>query len=374
MKNKDTLGLYLHVPFCASKCHYCDFYSFAGDRAQIDGYIAAMCREIARVCPPFSQRPVDTVYFGGGTPSFIGGARLGTLLQAVRTHFQVMEDAEITVECNPDSMDTELLRTLRQAGVNRLSVGVQSAHDEELRLLGRRHTFAQAKQAILRAKQMGFDNISLDLMYGLPEQTEQDFLRSVQALLELEPVHLSCYSLKLEAGTRMAEQNPILPDGDTQAELYLHLCDILDKAGYQHYEISNWAKPDRESRHNSRYWKLSDYLGLGAGAHSCIAGERFAYPDDLQAFCDAPRTVAEESVARFPPHAEYMMLCLRTRAGISISEFEARFDRSFAPYAQRLQSLRKAGLTRQTENGWQLTDAGFLVSNLIITDILCADD
>lgn len=374
MKNKDTLGLYLHVPFCASKCHYCDFYSFAGDSVQIDGYIAAMCREIASVCSLFSERPVDTVYFGGGTPSVLGGARLGTLLQAVRTHFQVMENAEITVECNPDSIDVSLLRALRQAGVNRLSVGVQSAHDGELRLLGRRHTFAQAKQAILLARQMGFDNISLDLMYGLPQQTEQDFMQSVQALLELEPAHLSCYGLKLEAGTRMAEQNPRLPDGDAQAELYLHLCDRLDKAGYQHYEISNWAKPNRESRHNSRYWKLSDYLGLGPGAHSCIAGKRFAYPDDLQAFCDAPKRIAEEPVAGFPPYAEYIMLCLRTQAGISVSEFEARFDRSFAPYAQRLQSLCKAGLTKQTEHGWQLTDSGFLVSNLIITEVLGTDD
>lgn len=374
MKNKDTLGLYLHVPFCASKCRYCDFYSFAGSAAQMDGYVCAMCREIVRVSPLFTERPVDTVYFGGGTPSLIGGTRLSTLLQAVRTHFHITEDAEITVECNPDSMDTELLETLRHAGVNRLSVGVQSAHDEELRMLGRRHTFAQAKQAILRAKQMGFENISLDLMYGLPEQTEQGFLQSVHALLELEPAHLSCYSLKLEPGTPMAEQNPVLPDGDAQAELYLKLCDTLEKAGYQHYEISNWAKPGRESRHNSRYWKQSDYLGFGPGAHSCVAGKRFAYPDDLQTFCDAPKTVEEEPVAGFPPHAEYIMLCLRTSAGISAKKFEAQFDRSFAPYAQRLQALQKAGFTRQTEDGWQLTDAGFLVSNLIITDTLSVDD
>lgn len=374
MKNKDSLGLYLHVPFCASKCHYCDFYSFAGSAAQIDRYVAAVCREMERTAPLFSNRPVDTVYFGGGTPSLIGGTRLSTLLQAVRTGFNVTEDAEITVECNPDSMGTELLEALQNAGVNRLSVGVQSAHDDELRMLGRRHTFAQAEQEIVRAKQMGFDNISLDLMYGLPEQTEEGFLQSVSALLKLEPAHLSCYSLKLEPGTPMAEQNPVLPDGDAQADVYLKLCDTLEKAGYEHYEISNWAKPGRQSRHNSRYWKQSDYLGFGPGAHSCVGGKRFAYPDDLEVFCDAPKTIEEEAVAGFPPHAEYIMLCLRTRAGISAKAFEAQFDRSFVPYAERLYALQKLGLTKQTEDGWRLTDAGFLVSNLIITDTLSVDD
>ena len=340
----------------------------------MDRYVTAMCQEMERVCPQFSGRTVDTVYFGGGTPSLIGGARLSTLLQTVHTCFEVTKDAEITVECNPDSMDRELLESLQNAGVNRLSVGVQSAHDDELRMLGRRHTFAQAERAILRGKQMGFDNISLDLMYGLPEQTKERFLQSVHALLKLEPAHLSCYSLKLEPGTPMVEQDPVLPDGDAQAELYLKLCNALEKAGYQHYEISNWAKPGRESRHNSRYWKQSDYLGFGPGAHSCVGGKRFAYPDDLNAFCNAPKTIEEEPVAGFPPHAEYIMLCLRTSAGISAKAFEARFGRSFAPYAAKLRALQGAGLTRQTEDGWQLTDAGFLVSNLIITDTLSVDD
>ncbi len=375
MKNNHAqLGIYLHVPFCASKCGYCDFYSFAASEGEIDRYTDSMCREIARNALSFAERPVDTVYFGGGTPSLIGGERLGHLLQAVRDGFSVMEDAEITVECNPDSMDEALLSALRTAGVNRLSVGVQSAHDDELRMLGRRHTFAQAEQAILRAEHMGFSNISLDLMYGLPEQSEERFLQSVDAILKLKPAHLSCYSLKLESGTPMAEQNPVLPDGDAQAELYLKLCDTLKQEGYLHYEISNWAKPEKHSRHNSRYWKQSDYLGFGPSAHSCIAGRRFAYPDDLKAFCTHPQTVEEEAVAGFPPHAEYLMLCLRTSDGISAGAFEDRFHRSFAPYASRLRALAAAGLTQPTETGWRLTDAGFLVSNLIITDTLSVDD
>ncbi len=375
MKNdRAPLGIYLHVPFCASKCRYCDFYSFASSEKEIDRYTESMCREIVRTAPQFAERPVDTIYFGGGTPSLIGGERLNRLLQAVRDGFRVMADAEITVECNPDSMDDTLLSALRMAGVNRLSVGVQSAHADELRMLGRRHTFAQAEQAIVRAKHMGFSNISLDLMYGLPDQTEERFLQSVDALLKLEPAHLSCYSLKLEPGTPMAEEDPVLPDGDAQAELYLKLCDTLRQAGYLHYEISNWAKPGKHSRHNSRYWKQSDYLGFGPSAHSCIAGRRFAYPDDLEQFCTHPQTEAEEVVAGFPPHAEYLMLCLRTSDGISAAAFEDRFHRSFAPYASRLRALAAAGLTEPTETGWRLTDPGFLVSNSIITDTLSVDD
>lgn len=372
--NNEPLGIYLHVPFCASKCQYCDFYSFAGDAMQIDRYVDSMCREIQRTAPAFAGRPVDTVYFGGGTPSLIGGKRLSTLLQAVRAAFFVMEDAEITVECNPDSMGDDLLSALKESGVNRLSIGVQSAHDDELRMLGRCHTFVQAEQAVLRAKRVGFDNISLDLMYGLPDQTKERFLQSVDALLKLEPAHLSCYSLKLEPGTPMAERSPVLPDGDTQAELYLKLCDTLEKAGYLHYEISNWAKPEKHSRHNSRYWKQSDYLGFGPSAHSCIAGKRFAYSDHLAEFCTDPQTIEEEVIAGFPPHAEYLMLCLRTSDGISTAAFEEKFNCSFAPYAEKLRALQATGLTKETAEGWRLTDAGFLVSNLIITDTLSVDD
>ena len=374
MKSKAPFGLYVHVPFCASKCRYCDFYSFAGKQEQMDDYVQAIAWHSARFAPQFAGRQADTVYFGGGTPSLLGGDRLERLLDILRDRFSIAPDAEITVECNPDSMTDALLTTLHRTGVNRLSIGVQSAHDDELRMLGRRHTFAQAQDAIRRAQNAGFDNISLDLMYGLPSQTQDYFMQSVEALLAMHPAHLSCYSLKLEPGTPMGRENPTLPDGDAQADLYLALCDRLRQAGFDHYEISNWAKPGRASRHNSRYWTLSDYLGLGPGAHSYVAGRRFAEPPSLAAFCDHAQPVDEEDIPDFQPHSEYIMLRLRTAAGVDAQEFAQRFGRDFAPYAAHLAALRGPGLTEQTKTGWRLTEAGFLVSNLIITDVLSVDD
>lgn len=374
MKSKAPFGLYVHVPFCASKCRYCDFYSFAGQAGQMDDYVAAVLRHAQAWAPQFSGRTADTVYFGGGTPSLLGGERLTHLLHGLRRSFAVAPDAEITVECNPDSMTDTLLSALKAAGVNRLSVGVQSAHDDELRMLGRRHTFAEAQAAVRRAQDAGFANISLDLMYGLPGQSQQTFMQSVEAVLDLAPAHLSCYSLKLEPGTPMGRENPVLPDGDVQADLYLALCERLRQAGFGHYEISNWAKPGMASRHNSRYWTLSDYLGLGPGAHSCIGGRRFAQPPSLDGFCGNAQPVDEEEIPDFPPHSEYLMLRLRTSAGVSQADFEKRFTRPFAPYAARLAALQKSGLTEQTDAGWRLTESGFLVSNLIINDVLSVDE
>ena len=374
MKNNAPFGLYVHVPFCASKCRYCDFYSFAGKESQMDDYVRAVARCGAEFAPQLAGRTADTVYFGGGTPSLIGGARLERMLCALHSQFSIAPDAEITVECNPDSMTQDLLHVLRRAGVNRLSVGVQSAQDDELRLLGRRHTFAQAQDAIRRAQDAGFDNISLDLMYGLPGQTQARFMQSVEAVLDLQPAHLSCYSLKLEPGTPMGQENPVLPDDDAQADLYLALCGRLRRAGFDHYEISNWARPGRASRHNSRYWTLSDYLGLGPGAHSYLAGRRFFYPASLAAFCGGAQPVQEDAVPGFAPHGEYLMLRLRTADGVDTADFARRFGRSFAPYAAHLRALEKPGLAARTPSGWRLTEAGFLVSNLIINDVLGADD
>lgn len=371
---KNNFGLYIHVPFCASKCRYCDFYSFAGKQSQMDDYVKALFWHTDKFAPQFVGRQADTVYFGGGTPSLLDGERLTRMLNGLRERFAILPDAEITVECNPDSMTDDLLSMLKDAGVNRLSVGVQSAHDDELRMLGRRHTFAEAQSAIRRAQDAGFDNISLDLMYGLPGQTQAYFMQSVEALLALSPAHLSCYSLKLEPGTPMGRENPVLPDGDAQADLYLALCDRLRQAGFEHYEISNWAQPGRASRHNSRYWTLSDYLGLGPGAHSYVTGRRFAEPSSLTAFCDHVQVVDEEDIPDFSPHSEYIMLRLRTAAGVDVQDFATRFGRDFTPYEAHLAALQKPGLTEKTQTGWRLTEAGFLVSNLIITDVLSVDD
>ncbi len=359
------IGLYFHIPFCASKCAYCDFYSFPGSAAQMDAYTDALCRRLTE----FPPAQADTVYFGGGTPSLLGGERLARVLDAARRHFTLAPGAEITVECNPDSMSPALLEALRAAGVNRLSVGVQSAHEDELRLLGRRHTFPQAREAVRLARRYGFDDLSIDLMYGLPGQGAGRFLDSLAQTLTLEPSHLSCYGLKLEEGTPLFRSAPILPDDDAQAETYLALCGRLAAAGFEHYEISNFCRPGRRARHNAKYWDLSEYLGIGTAAHSLFLGKRFAFGRDREAFQRGAPPEPEEAVDGFDAKAEYIMLRLRTSDGIERAAFETRFG-DFSAVENALRALEPHGLTQCTAKGCRLTERGFLVSNAILAQLL----
>lgn len=338
----------------------------------MDEFTHKMCESIANWAKHCENYSIDTIYFGGGTPSLLGGDRLCQMLAQIQTVFSVQPDAEITVECNPDSMDAHLLERLNAADVNRLSIGVQSAQNMELRTLGRRHTFEQAENAIQLAYQYGFSNISLDLMYGLPEQTLDKVLDSIQSVLTFTPAHLSCYGLKLEENTPLWRKNPLLPDDDLQADMYLAICERLKEAGYLHYEISNWAKPGFASRHNSRYWDLSEYLGIGPSAHSFFGGKRFAYHRDFNQFLAGIPPCPEETVADFPPALEYLMLALRTANGIQPDEFEARFSVSFTPFLQRLQFFQPHGFTVLQNGHWRLTEQGFLLSNTILADILSA--
>jgi oxygen-independent coproporphyrinogen-3 oxidase len=237
-------------------------------------------------------------------------------------------------------------------------------------MLGRRHTFAEAEAAVRRAQAHGFDNLSLDLMYGLPGQTAEKFLQSVAALLALGPAHLSCYGLKLEPNTPMGRENPTLPDDDAQADLYLELCRTLSEQGFEHYEISNWARPGKRSRHNSKYWDLTPYLGLGPGAHALWRGKRWAYPRDTAAFLAGCDPVPEEETPDFPAWAEYLMITLRTADGVNAAAFTAHFGMDFTPYAKRLRQLSASGLTHETAHGWALTEEGFLVSNAVINYVI----
>lgn len=346
----------------------------------MDAYIAAVCqhlREYSEVCGGYT---VDTIYFGGGTPSCLGEKRLIRLLNEVEKRFAVSNNAEITLEANPDSMTKPLLKKLKKAGVNRLSVGLQSANNDELSMLGRAHTFEQAQDAVRLAQDTGFENLSLDLMYGLPHQTAETFLRTVEAALTMRPAHLSCYGLKLEPGTKMARDKPPLPDDDAQADTYLALCARLRQAGFEHYEISNWARPGRRSQHNSKYWDLSEYLGLGPAAHSYLGGQRFAFVRDLDAYCagfqpDGGAIVSEEEeVPTMQRHGEYLMLRLRTLDGVSEHAFQLLFQRDFAPYADKLRPQAARGLAVCDMGRWYLTETGFLVSNAIIRDVLTADE
>ena len=365
MKNK--LGLYLHIPFCAAKCAYCDFYSLAGQPARWDEYTAALREQLTARSADCCSYEVDTVYFGGGTPSLLGGDRLARILHTIRQHYTVSDDAEITCEANPDSMTDDFLRALHAAGCNRLSMGIQSAHDEELRQLGRIHTFAQARDAFSRARAAGFSNLSVDLMYALPGQTLPQLQESILALLELDPEHLSCYGLTVEPDTPLGRQNPVLPDEDTQAEMYLLLCDLMREHGYEHYEISNFAKPGYRSRHNSRYWAQSEYLGFGPGAHSDFGGVRLEHPRSLDRWLTGEQYIEDDDIDRAQEH---LMLAFRTSDGVDSVQYEQRFGVSFAPVARVLERLLPMGYVERRDTRWRLTETGFLISNAILVELL----
>lgn len=372
------LGLYLHIPFCKSKCIYCDFYSLANAGDRMDRYTAALCRQLAEIAQWTTAHTVDSVYLGGGTPSCLGEKRLRQILRTVDKHYRLSRDAEITLEANPDSAgDWRVLRALRRAGVNRLSLGVQSADDRELRVLGRPHTFAQAEEAAAAARRAGIKNLSLDLIYGLPGQTLESWKGTLERAAALAPEHLSCYGLKVEEGTPLWERQGELdlPDDDAQADMYLWTVERLAELGYAQYEISNFARPGRASRHNLKYWNLDEYAGFGPGAHSDLGEVRYAYVRDLEAYCAGVETGGSvvESSERIPPRdrdIEYIMLGLRTVRGISRHEFEYRYRLPFDPMEEVLERFRGTGHAVLDGERWRLTPEGFLLSNQIIGQAL----
>ena len=369
--NKTPLGLYVHVPFCRSKCQYCDFYSMATkDDKLMDGYLDAVCdhiKEAGELAPGYK---VDSVYFGGGTPSFFGADGLAVILTTIRRNFDVVPDAEISVECNPDSVSDRLLHRLYAEGFNRVSLGVQSDDDEILKKLGRPHTYAQAATAYQRIRKAGFRNVSIDLMYGLPGQDLQDWQETLDNVLRLNPEHVSCYALKIEEGTPFYDYKEMLnlPDDETQADMYLAAVEALRSRGFRQYEISNFARPGFESRHNRIYWDCGDYLGLGPAAHSCMGGKRFATPAGTAAFLAAP--------AVYEPQGEctaedYIMLQLRLSRGLSLSALRARYGVSFSSEKLRfLQTLAEHGLAVFDGSVLRLTPRGMLVQNSILCELV----
>ena len=367
------LGLYLHIPFCKSKCTYCDFYSLPHSEEKMDAYTAALIRHLEEVAPRCARQTVDTVYFGGGTPSYLGEKWLTQLLKTVKKRYHVAPDAEITLEANPDSAgDWKTLRALRKAGFNRISLGVQAADDAMLRRIGRVHTWDQVLSAVAAARMAKLENISLDLIYGLPGQTLAAWQETLTAAAALEPKHISCYGLKVEPGTPLWQQrqSAALPDDDAQADMYLWTVDYLAKQGYAQYEISNFARPGFESRHNLKYWQLGEYAGFGPGAHSDLGGVRFAYERDLDAYIAGELRLSE--MERIPPldrDLEYIMLSLRTAQGIDSGYFERQFRQRFRPMEELLTQYEAHGLAARTERGWHLTPRGFFVSNAIIVSL-----
>lgn len=374
----DKLGIYIHIPFCRSKCDYCDFYSLAGRDDRMDQYQKALLSHIKETAPLAQDFPVDTIYIGGGTPSYYGAKQLKELLGVIRKLYKVEKDAEVTVECNPDSVDVKSLKILRKAGVNRLSMGMQSANACELERIHRIHTPQQVNEAATAARKAGFTNLSLDLIYGLPGQTMDSWKATVEHALSLIPQHLSCYGLKVEEGTPLAArvaQGEILPDDDQQADLYLWTVGRLERAGYPQYEISNFAKPGFASRHNLRYWLTQPYIGFGPGAHSDFGGRRYSFVRDLDAYIQGVLQggdIIDESeiIPKRERCGEYLMLRLRTVQGINEQEYRSTYFMDFAPLQARLEQFRAQGWAEQTDGRWHFTPKGFLLSNQLIGDLL----
>ena len=382
-KNKTPLGIYIHVPFCRSKCQYCDFYSLTNkDDKLMEGFLRAICahiKESGQLAPGYK---VDTIYFGGGTPSFFGADGMATILTAIRRNFDVDSAAEITFEANPDSVSDKLLTRLRAEGFNRVSLGVQCDDDEILKKIGRPHDYAQAVSAIQRIRKAGFRNLSVDLMYGLPNQTLNGWKDTLERVLALSPDHVSCYGLKLEEGTPMYDYRDFLnlPDDDMQADMYLAAVEILRARGFRQYEISNFARKGLYSRHNVKYWTGGEYLGFGPNASSDFAGRRFTIIRDLQGYIDGIKNGGEvlQDVEDIPIReraGEYLMMRLRTSAGIAREEYERQYLLPFGPLEEALEKCRAFGHAVRSDDGrWRLTPKGFLISNSIISDLLLIQD
>ena len=378
-KNKKPLGIYIHVPFCRSKCQYCDFYSVTAKEPKLlENYRKAICEHIREAGGQTPDYLVDTIYFGGGTPSYFGADGMVAILTAIRKAFDVSPAAEITFEANPDSVTKQLLRRLRNEGFNRVSLGIQCDNDEILKAIGRPHTYMQAVEAYQLIRRKGFRNVSVDLMYGLPGQSLEDWQETLQNVLKLKPEHISCYGLKVEEGTPLYEVQELvnLADDDTQADMYLSAVKILKKRGYRQYEISNFCRKGNVSRHNLKYWNGEEYLGFGPDAASDFGGRRFTAVRDVHAYIEGILTggTVLREVQDVPPRdraGEYLMMRLRTSVGIVPDDYERKYLLPFAPLETALENFRQQGLAVRTFDGrWHLTPEGFLLSNSIISDLL----
>lgn len=372
-KELRPLGLYIHIPFCRCKCAYCDFYSLPGQDSRMDAYLDAITAHLKEVAPRAAAHEVDTVYFGGGTPSIFGTDRLKKLLKVIRKHYRVAKHAEITMEANPESAQAvRELKSLRRAGFNRISLGVQSMDDKMLQNLGRVHSAEDVRTAVQTIRKAGIKNLSLDLMYALPGQSIEHWQQTLADTIALQPEHLSCYALKIEDGTPFAARRDSLDlaDDDTQAEMYLAAVEMLEKAGYAQYEISNFSRPGFHSRHNTKYWQLKEYAGFGPGAHSDFGEVRYAYERDLESYIRGELCLSEsERIPARERTTEYLMLGLRTVRGISKPEFEQLSRYPFSCIEPVLLRCREAGYAVEMDGRWKLTPTGFLVSNSIINEV-----
>ena len=371
------VGIYVHIPFCASKCAYCNFYSLAGAERLMPVFHSAVLRHIKEYSPQLDGYLIDTVYFGGGTPSFYGAGRLVSVFNALKRHGHVLLDAEVTAEINPGSIAKEELLKLRRAGFNRLSIGVQCADDKTLKSLGRVHTFASAEETVKNARQAGFENISIDIIYGLPSQDRDFWAETVAKAAALKAEHISCYGLKIEEGTQLYvfKDSPFLPDDDVQADMYLYAIEMLARFGYKQYEISNFARRGFESKHNMKYWMGDNYIGFGPGAHSYIDRCRYSFIEDVEKYIERVtlgQVVVEysEEMSDFENAGEYLMLRLRTVYGISEEEYYDIYRLKMDFILELLRKYETNGWALYKDGRWRFTPKGFMLSNTLIGELL----
>lgn len=377
MKNnrRIPLELYVHIPFCVRKCQYCDFLSGPSDEETKDRYIEALLKEI-RAAEHTEDYEIVSVFIGGGTPSALKAEAIASIMRTLQEQFFFCEDAEVTIEANPGTVDLEKLTIYRNVGINRLSLGLQSTDAEELKLLGRIHSYEEFLKSYEWAREAGFSNINIDLMFAIPGQTGEAWRQHLYQVTELNPEHISAYSLIIEEGTPFAEQNLDLPDEDTEYQMYEDTAEILERYGYRQYEISNYAKQGYMCRHNAGYWQRREYLGFGLGASSLYRGMRFSNTRRMQEYLKESRNPDQirkdvTVLSRNERIEEFMFLGLRMTEGISEKKFEENFDvRLMDVYGDILQKYEETGFMEHIETKWRLTRKGIHVSNHILADFL----
>ena len=380
---RKELELYIHIPFCVRKCAYCDFLSGPATDEAIERYVEKLIQEIKAHGQMQRDKIVTTIFFGGGTPSILKGNQMQRIMLTIREAFEIDEDAEISMEANPGTVTREKLLAYREAGINRISFGLQSTNNEELSLLGRIHTFEEFLESYHLAREFGFDNINVDLISAIPKQTLESWKQSVETVIALKPEHISAYSLIIEAGTPFAAQygegtegEDLLPTEEEEREMYHCTEQMLKEAGYHRYEISNYAKAGKECKHNLGYWERKNYLGIGLGASSLMDHVRYKKPDSMETYlqsADDLEVIQEEKeqLSLTEQMEEFIFLGLRKMEGISIKKFEECFEKDIEScYGENLNRMKEAGLLVEENGKLRLTERGIDISNYVFAEIL----
>ncbi|AZR73177.1 hypothetical protein BBF96_07130 [Anoxybacter fermentans] len=376
----ESCGLYIHIPFCLRKCNYCDFISFEYKKELAEEFLLALFSELSLLSQEYDQTILETIYLGGGTPTCLSGEELARIIEGVKEHFPVKEGAEITCEMNPATGVEKDLKIMREAGINRISIGVQAFDDRILQYLGRVHNLSEALKTYYTVREVGFDNINLDLIFAIPGQTRKDWQDSLEIALKLNPEHLSLYNLKIEENTPFyydylnGKLKPV--DEDTEYWMYQDAINTLKNAGFEHYEISNFARPGYASRHNLGYWHYKPYLGVGPGAHGFFGSLRYQNTDDLEEYISCltrnklPRQ-EELHLTCKDQMEEFVIMGLRVLEGVSLDEFRKRFGESLLEiYGTQIKKLIKLGLLNLKGNYLALTEKGLFLGNEVFAEFL----